>query len=237
MLDLWDLDFFPLKQYPRRCPDIRLSGDRLFEHALSGWKKKTSPGRGDHLVHSGWSGGSSQRVEWVSAEAEVRREQRMDPELLEERERRKPSNSTGLCALPVILFLRLKFQPWDLWGGNWVERKLGGSRKRVCPTVAELSERAPPGGLFWRWAQKSGNGVPLGGGPRDRREEEGYSLRCPNGVRSGLIGWAGRELCVSDWPLRGVSKWKGKGDLQLWGGGREKLLRVHGFAYGKPPQL
>ena len=39
----------------------------------------------------------------------------------------------------------------------------------MCLTKAELGERAPPGGLFWWWEQKSGNGVPLGAGSQNQK--------------------------------------------------------------------
>ena len=63
--------------------------------------------------------------------------------------------------------------------------------KWVCPTKAELGERAPPGGLFWWWKQKSGKGVRLGSGVSESEEEEKdfrLKLSYKRSQDSGVLG-------------------------------------------------
>lgn len=79
----------------------------------------------------------------------------MNSALPELRERRKLNNSTGLyfehASCDPLLQIQddYSFSPGVCEEEISVERKLGGNRKWVCLTIAEeVSERAPPGGLF-----------------------------------------------------------------------------------------
>lgn len=93
---------------------------------------------------------------WASREAgEAGRELRVNPALPELRERRKLNNSTGLYIEHASCDPLLRIQ--EDYSSSLgvceeeisVERKLGGNRKWVYLTIAEeVSERAPPGGLF-----------------------------------------------------------------------------------------